>query len=515
MNSDTTKIASIALNNIKLDEMFQIDTSGGSDSQTAKEWMGSTAEKATGTNSPFVTINGYNITTYMSNFNLELSGILPVVRFSFNAGNPVFISNNYPKDGDIVSVYMRSPGDYYKPFRMDFKILNVYSDVSSKYSPEGEDSIGKYFKFSIVAECFIPGLYSPRIKSFPKLTSMDVLLEVSQNLNLGFSTNDKSTNDIMTWICPNYSYYDFIHEVVARSYKDDESSFFDVWIDSYYNLNFINMGSQFSYEGIIKDKVVYIPGYTNRGLNVDMNIPGASTPASVSANILLTNKGVPGESPFLINGYTLTSRAGSNSNSMGYITTIGFYDDVAEVDQPYSKYIQYDIESITSDNVKPGSMLQKGRVRSNDYKEETRKEWLGVLNRDSNGNGVHENFLHAKYQNLINQNDTTKMTLEVELENYFPGIIRGQIVPVEIYVFEGGNRQQNVGKIPNKEPNTGLSPTLDLFLSGNYIVIGITVYWDPSRGIKQKLILSKRTWDANISGATPRAFPISIINRKY
>jgi hypothetical protein len=512
MTEKDIKINSIALNNIKLDELLKVDNADGSEDINVQRDTNASEEKSTGLLSPYVYINGYNVSRFMTNFNLDLSGFMPVLRFTFSAADTIFISVNYPKDGDLVSVYIRSADNYYKPFRMDFLILSVVGDVSSSYSDEGSDPEGEYFRFSVIAECYIPGIYKQRIKAFPNMNSIDALLEVSQDINLGFSTNDKSTNDIMSWICPNYSYYDFIQEIAIRSYKDDEVSFYDCWIDSYYNLNFVNLGAQFAFEGEVKEECYFVPGYTPKSPKVD-TIPGTPTPGISSSPLLLTNFAGYEITPFFINGYTLTSRAGNNSNQMGYITSIGFYDDIDQPGNPVQKYVKYDIESITTDNVSTGTMLQKGRVKSKDYKEETRSEWLGVLNRFSDGSGVHQNYLHSKYQNLVNLNDVTKMTLEVELSTYYPGIIRGQVIPVAIYVTKGGNRQQNVGKIPNNQLNKTLQPTLDSFLSGNYVVMGMEVYWTLSGGMRQKLILARRTWQANSSGATQKGSPISILNR--
>lgn len=337
---DATKIVGIALNNMKLDELIQNDRANGSSNPDLQRELGAGQDKSTGLNSPFMTINGYSVSKYLDSFSLDLSGFLPVIRFSFSPTETVFISVNYPKDGDIVSVYMRAPGDVYNPMRMDFKVLSVSGDVSSKYSPSGSDSNGTFFRFHIVAEAYIPGLYSPKIKSFGRSNSADVLLEVSQDLNLGFATNEKTTNDEMKWICPNYSYYDFIQEVCLRAYKDDEQSFFDCWIDPYYNLNFVNMGSQFAFDGDPKQEVLIIPGYTNSGLKVDSAIPGTPTPEPSKVPLVLTNAIGAGVVPFFINGYTLTSRAGNSTNEYGYITEVGFYDEEAEEAEAAGKYVK-------------------------------------------------------------------------------------------------------------------------------------------------------------------------------
>ncbi len=189
MGRDSINIVNVALNNMKLDEAIQVDYSNGASDIQSLRNSGETDEKLTGLNVPFLTINGYSVTNFLTRFNLDLGGFIPTVRFSFIAVESVFISNNYPKDGDIVSLYMRAPGDYYKPIRMDFNILDVVSEVSSTYSETGSDPDGKgiNLRFTIVAECRIPGLYTERIKSFANMNSHDALLEISQDLNLGFS----------------------------------------------------------------------------------------------------------------------------------------------------------------------------------------------------------------------------------------------------------------------------------------------------------------------------------------
>ncbi len=519
MTKDDIQIVSLALNNIKLDEIIQIDRSKGSNKIDDLKNQSEVDDKLTGLYAPFITINGYSITKFLDKFSLNLSGFLPTVRFTFTALETVFISVNYPKDGDIISVYMRSPGDFYKPFRMDFNVMSVSSETTNRNSPTGEDPMGKgpNLRFTIVGECRIPGLYTQRIKSFRDMTSSDCLLEVSQDLDLGFATNERTLNDSMTWICPSYSYYDFIQEVAIRAYKDDYKSFFDVWVDGYYNLNFVNLGSQFSYQDPPDQKAVFLPGFGAGGAKASGAIPGAGEPDPVEAPLVLTNFVGYGVTPYFVLGYTLTSRTGTNANQMGYITKIGFYDQNLQKDDPAQKYVRYDIESQTSDEVSVGKILQKGRARDNSYKEERRIEWLGVLNgKISPTDGVHDNFLHAKYQNLINVNDVTKMTLEVEIGNYFPGIYRGQVIPVSIYVTDGGLRQQNVGDQPNKESNTELNPTMDIFLSGNYVVMGMSVYWSRNGGgMRQHLTLAKREWIANSSGSLPKAFPISVMKGKF
>jgi hypothetical protein len=497
------RINQIALNNMKLDQQFlSVGSAGEGDSKT-------NAGERTGVDKPYITINGYAISNFLMSFNLDLTGFLPVINFSFYAGNPSFISLHYPKDGDLVSVYIASPEGYYKPLRMDFNILTVRSNVSSKYSPTGKspDPLGKEFRFNITAEARIPSLYTPVIKSFREKNSYETLLEVSQDLDLGFSTNESSTEDRMTWICPNYSYYDFIQEVCLRSYKDDEESFFDCWIDQYYNLNFINLGSQFSYDKLVEEEIVYIEGYySQENYKPDVYLSGEAKLPIEKTLLLLRNFLDSSRFPFAINGYTLVSNSGTNVNKTGYIVNIGFYDENVEEEDPKNKYVNYDIESITSDNIIKGQIIQKGRGNDDEYKREKRREWVGVLNRKDETGGVHLNYHHSKYQNLINYNDCTKFFLKVELIGYYGGIYRGQVVPVHIQVSRTGLRFDKVGNTgPDKGPQPESVKT-DNFLSGNYVVMGVEVFWDLS-GFKQVLHLAKRNWVVNRASILPKAYP--------
>jgi len=515
VTQDQIQIVTLALNSMKLDELVQVDRANGSDDASVLRDTGETSVKSTGLSVPYISINGYNVTKYLLRFHLDLSGFIPTVRFSFIAAESMFISVNYPKDGDIVSIYMRSPGDFYKPFRMDFNVLSVISETTNRNSKEGIDSegLGINLRFTIEGECRIPGLYTERIKSFPNINSSDCLLEISQDLNLGFSTNEKQTDDKMTWLCPSYSYFDLIKEVTSRAYKDDNNSFFDCWIDSYYNLNFVNLGNQFSYGAIPKVNATFLPGLSPGGLKPSAALPGTPDPDPIQMPLILTNLTGFGTIPYFIIGYTLTSRSGNLTNAKGYVTDFGFYDESKATDNPTEKYVHYDIESQTPEDIETGMILQKGRARENIYKEERRIDWHGVLNirsSDTSG-GVHKNFLHAQAQNEINLMDSYKMTLEVELGTYFPGIYRGQVIPVQIFLTNNGLRQQNSGAMGNDQSNTTSQPTLDVFLSGNYVVIGMHVTWNySSAGMKQRLILAKRQWTASSSGIIPKAFPISL-----
>jgi len=382
---------------------------------------------------------------------------------------------------------------------MDFNILNVSSSQS-------EDPEGRSIRFNILCETRIPGLYSEVSKAFRGNTSYDTLFDVSQDLDLGFSSNDSGLDDSMTWVCPNFSYYNFINEVTERSYKDD-NSFYKCWIDPYYNLTFVNMNNQITADDYVQNVMVIRGGDTANdtfieGTNLDMQ----------EMPLVLTNQKGSGDLPFYILNYTLLSKSGNVSNHYGYVQEVQFYDEsIVPEKSNAEKYVKYTIETGTSEAVGVNQIFQKGRAREDEYKKEVRKSWYGSLNSSDNGGGVHENFIQALIQNEFNNEDLGKFTLKIELAGYYGGIYRGQGLPVLIYANEQGLRKQNTGVSNDKKQESDTDPVLDRFLSGNYVVSAMETKYDTLKGMYQVLYLNKREWTLNSAGTFPKFFPINLI----
>ena len=497
MASESVIINNISRTSIRLDELVVPNRTGGAN-QGLDDALMDADDKSFGGYRPVVFINGYYVEKYLDFLELDCNGPLPTIRFRFNMGNPMFISVNYPKDGDIVSVYFRSWVSVYRPLRMDFNVLSVKSTIS-------ESSEGTGMTFSILGETRIPGLYNEVSKAFPNSTSYDTLFQISQDLDLGFSANETEVVDSMTWLCPNLSYYDFIKEVVSRSYKDDRS-FFRWWIDPYYNLTFVNVNNQIDTTDVVqKVKVI-------RGLRTGTADDTAFAKTELNEEeiaLVLTNQKGSNDLPFYISGYTLISSAGNVTNHRGYIQEVQFWDEGLITDNPIERYVNYSIESITTENVGDNMVLQKGRAKEKLYQREVRKNWYGVLNNFEDG-GVHENFIQALIQNDFNNDDLDKFTLQVETSSYYGGFYRGQAIPVSIYVNEQGIRKENTGANNNQAPEQSINPVLDRFLSGIYFISGYQVCYDRYKGIYMILNLNKREWILNSAGRFPKAFPINL-----
>lgn len=500
MASEEAIIRNYAKTGIFLDELAVPNRSGNVDSPDMD--LRDSDEKRFGYGKPVIFINGYFLENYLLDFNLDLNQILPTISFKFYTGNSSFININYPKDGDIASIYIRANVPGYKPIRMDFNILSVDSNLSTT-------SEGDMITFLILGECRIPGFYTEVCRAYRNKTSYQTLLQVSQELNLGFATNDPNMEDQMTWICPNLSYYNFIKEVTVSSYKNDRS-FYAAWVDLYYNLNFVNINNQLEAEDIVQ-MVKAVPGSAT-GKADDALFPGIELlPADIP--LLVTNQPQLFGYPFFIKAYTLLSEAGNKTNNMGYIQEVQLYNENSQYENsPTEKYVRYTVEPTTTENIQENMVLQRGRPSEKEYLKEVRKKWMGILFSGKEGQ-VHPNYLQARVQNPLNLSDVTKFTLQVETGAYYPGFYRGQAIPVAIYVTDSGPRMDNTGKSNNQQAQGQRGIVKDEFLSGQYVLMGFSICWSRSKGFYQILNLCKREWILNSAGKSiPKAFPINIVS---
>lgn len=500
MASEEAIIRNYAKTGIFLDELAVPNRSGNVDSPDMD--LRDSDEKRFGYGKPVIFINGYFLENYLLDFNLDLNQILPTISFKFYTGNSSFININYPKDGDIASIYIRANVPGYKPIRMDFNILSVDSNLSTT-------SEGDMITFLILGECRIPGFYTEVCRAYRNKTSYQTLLQVSQELNLGFATNDPNMEDQMTWICPNLSYYNFIKEVTISSYKNDRS-FYATWVDLYYNLNFVNINNQLEAEDIVQ-MVKAVPGSAT-GKADDALFPGIELlPADIP--LLVTNQPQLFGYPFFIKAYTLLSEAGNKTNNMGYIQEVQLYNENSQYENsPTEKYVRYTVEPTTTENIQENMVLQRGRPSEKEYLKEVRKKWMGILFSGKEGQ-VHPNYLQARVQNPLNLSDVTKFTLQVETGAYYPGFYRGQAIPVAIYVTDSGPRMDNTGKSNNQQAQGQRGIVKDEFLSGQYVLMGFSICWSRSKGFYQILNLCKREWILNSAGKSiPKAFPINIVS---
>jgi hypothetical protein len=481
---------------IILEELSVIDTSPQKgDPQLNDSKNGNIQKKYFGMYQPLIRINS-TIISGLSYFKLDITGFKPVCIFRFQTIDESFSFTSFPKDGDVFSIYIRAFGQMFKPIRMDFIITEVISPFSktSSYVNTGdnfESSSGKFQTYTITGEVKIPKLYKNVSKNF-KGNSTDALIKISEDLGLGYASNEEKTKDEMNWISPNLNYEDFIKHIANSSWLGEED-YFDCFIDQYYAINFVNLKKQFNDQNpkIETMRMAYGADYST-----DL-APGADT-SEVEFPMMLTNGTDYNKSPLYITALSIEHNAGKINNDLGYFQKVQFYDDKLKSDKPKNKFVSYEIESVTNKNLGSRDTLYKGRLGESIYKEEIKNTYVGTIYFDN----VHENFNQAQVQNILNKNDSYKILLKIKNRAWTPFLYRGQSFLVRIVTESSPTVARDSKYTAASGEGTSLAPppekrNFNIFLSGYYVVLGFNIEYNKKDGMHQTMILGKKQWALN------------------
>lgn len=479
---------------IILDELsISDDLNAGS--VNAVDVTGATEEIMMGYGIPLIKINAYEVEN-LSYFKLDLTGKIPTLIFRFIPANESFLFTSYPKDGDLVSLFVRSTSQLYKPIRMDLLITEVLNSFpmlgSGAYGAEDRANANNSV-FTIKAQMRIPGIFKHVSKSFKDKTSYQVMREVAKELKLGFASNEKNTEDKMNWICPNKTYFKFLEDVCNSSWKGEED-FFDWWIDHNYVLNFVNLRKQLLEKSVDDQRALQSIG-DPRGLpgGIDSNTKAGE----VDLPILLTNDVYYRAYPFFITAYSVKNAAGYIASNFGYVRDLQFYDTKLVSDRPINKYVSYEVEYVTEKNLGTGSILFKGRVNEDVYKNERKKTWVGT----QYGENQHKNIQQALVQNRINRYENFKVYLETQMHSFIPWVYRGQMIPTQIVhsypsQIKTAAQETSGGQPYDSEQFKAGTKVSNKFLSGTYMIMGSYLEYINGR-ITQSFLLGKREWMIN------------------
>lgn len=464
------KIITLIEPTIKLDVMdiadFEYGT--GDPSLSNKKFQ---LSKYQGQFSPFVIINGMKFSDEdIVSFSLKSSGDLPKLNITVKEKGGIFISKYFPKDGDVVSVYIKSEIKQFKPIRNDYIIIRVNSDISS-------DSHGEINTFSIYAILKVKDLYAEVLKSYSQKTSFDTLIDVAENLNLGFASNENETDDKMTRICPYDTFTKFISDVTDSAYGGDDS-FYISFIDHYYYLNLVEINSLFTHDAEIDEAVTTFIAQT------DILENDLSTIPEIKSLLYLTNSDNVDGTQNKIIGYTVLNNSGAISLKNGYKRFVQFYD------KEKAEFVEHFIDPLTTENSE-GMVVLKGRAGENDYQTQVKYKWVGEQYALPSGN-VHPNYRYSILHNYQNNQEIRKMGLIVELSGINHNIYRYCVIPIFI-INSKSQVRKNITQ--DADADKTLTGTMDKFLSGFYIVTEITFNYDSStRSFNQRLTCLKREW---------------------
>jgi len=414
-----------------------------------------------------------------------------------------------PKDGDIISIAIRNKSDLLKSIRNDYVITRVLSAANSVFKQRGT-------QLTFMGVLFIPGLMSSKGKFSYNGTSLETLREYAKWLKVGFATNEDNTDDKQIYIYTKYGNNDseFPTNIAATAYKDD-ISFYNVWIDMYYNLNFVNINKQL----MAAENEVDIGAWLN---NIDKDFTfGENIEQSKTVEIakVLSNYKTYKATSFFINSWRPNNRSSSVTFDIGTKTWCQLFEhnNLLYSDEEKEKFWNiemeptYDPEKVDKMILLRGRATQDASLRGTDLAKANyeyvdiyaRYPWMGIQytisnpeqnNTEWDGNH-HKNYYRARVQNIINNKELDKLELEVEVTGMNLNIIKADKIPI---VLVKTDPVENL--MINKEAE--MHDMLDRFYSGWFIVKGFSIEYTKQNfdsivsNFSQTFTLARREWPA-------------------
>jgi len=487
MANENQLIRTITKPTIVLDDVQATDVEAGTAATIGSPTSSVSYSKQYGGLFPLVQVNTrvFNSEQIVS-MSISCTGEVPSATVSFNVNDKSFYSTSFPKDGDLMTIFIRSKDDVFKPIKNDYEItrVRVYPrDGGGENTPD---------EMTISGTLRIPGLDA--VKCFSKKgTSLDALLSTATDLSLGFATNEVDTADSQTWICPFEKTEDFIRETALSSWKD-ETSFYTWFIDHYYNLNFVNVNPMFSEAEI------------DEGLGLELitqDFGKDSNQAKFKGKAVLSTWDDMSGTNFFIKSYSLQNSSASINLSNGYRRYAQFYDALVKENQSIF------VDPQTTEGAERDKQLLKGRPNENFYLQQINTKWMGAQY-GKNGENCHENFNYARINNFQNNEHLSKMSLKITLESANFNLRRMQPIPVIVVIKKDYARKKlnepadedREASNPNPdEPNREKSAlsfedspfNIDRTISGFYVIESFTYIYEKGK-FSQDCTLIRREW---------------------
>jgi hypothetical protein len=505
-NPEDCIIRSLVKPTIQVDDMILEDAFQGT-SPDLKDQQGVSSgrqiQNELGTQYPFISINAvtFNFGDIFE-FEIDSTGFIPKLRLVIilDATKTSFKFVSMPKDGDLVNVFIRAKNDVFKPIRNDYLITSVDVSPGSREGQGGE--------VTIYGELFVPHLYDEVLKSYSG-TTFSVLQKIAVDMGLGFATNEKFTNDSQTWLCPSDNMRNFINHVAIHAWKD-EKSFYKIFIDVYYHLNFVNVNPQVAGEGKIEAALLDSSAFVNLRNDQDLEKRQQTTTAKMLTDITSLS-----DTNMYIKQYAVENNSSQVSKQWGYKSYSQFFDFQSLA------FWNIFVDPVITEGAASKKIILKGRSFSKTadgksaetyWKTQNKRYWQGVQYED-----VHDKYTYAEMWNNRNIAELEKMFMIAYTERWNPNIYRGEKIPVLVYSQTNVNaRKQNMSPAEVSDVTQAGSEAdmvANQLYSGFYMVDGFkitysmlpvsTAFTDPKPlppGFTEVFYMKRREWPVPGSG---------------
>ena len=369
-------------------------------------------------------------------------GIIPMIEFTFEDTKEILKGITTPQDDATIDLFLNSSSSNLKSIHMNFKVKNFVqgAQVASQ-------------TYTMTGTANISSLYVQDNKSYNG-TSFEALRKICKNLEIGFNSNIKNTDDSMSWRNTNKKPYEFINDIISRSYIDDES-YMAGYIDYYYCFNYVDIEKEMN-----RDATKDI-GLDTSGMSQQSN--GEESKRLVV--LRLTNDAAQNSSSNFIGTYTTLNESTKKSLEHGYATVTKSYDRLSK------QFLVFTVDSTTSDGTE--THILKGAPKDNKYQNENIKhKFTGKIDTDN----VHKNYNYSVTQNRINLNNLNKIVLNATLPNANWNLYKFMKIGVDLI---------------NPSPTPTNPGSKDFRYSGYYIIADIEYIWN-GKSMSQKLRLVKK-----------------------
>lgn len=448
---------------------------------------------------------------------LEIScdKFLPSINLQITPLTDNLIIKDPPKDGDIISIFIRTTTDVIVPLRCDFIINSNNINNSIK---TGEQT---YSKLNLNGVLFVPGINSKKQSYAFMGSSKNALKDIAKRLGLGFATNDKNdTNDKQLWICPKSDAEDYINDIIKHAWKD-EQSFYKSWIDIYYNINYINVNEAL----ISSDSDIDITAMSSV-TDAQKLYPQDTSQNNATAIPKIFNNVIDNMKPtsFYVVSWTpinksshITKRVGSQILSNAFIHNQNMYNSGSEPYITLTNTQMYDPQKIDNHIILRGrTSYNSSTANDNDMSRQniktddinTKSEWHGIQytisdndNTDDNNinwsGNVHLNYNRALSHNKINKKELDKMYIKIIVNGPCLQVMRGEKVPVLLRHTPGITTDQMMLENNND---------INKMYSGMYFVDSYKIIFKHNKNsigagysnFKTEFILKRREWPAPV-----------------
>jgi hypothetical protein len=434
----------------------------GGQSRYAK-WFGATY--------PLVVVNNYHFSRdEIKSFVIDCDGFLPRITMSMEIEGKPFMQQSMPRDGDVAAVYLRSKNDTLKPLRNDYEITMF--NANRKFRDNGDS----YYKVYFEGKLRVPMARAVKCFSIED-TSYRALMQMADDLQLGFASNITETNDKQAWICPNIPYDSFMSKMASHAWKDDKA-FFTSFIDIYYMLNFIDVSPMLSEDKTLIEAAISIPAIKDYTTTENAGKP------TVNTKLILSNHPEAYPSSAYIEHYQMINNSTAVSQRTGYKQFVHFYDKKTRTHQAQI------VDPLMGENAENEKIILRGRPNEDFYKDQVTHIWKGIQYTTDN---VHTNYYYAQAHSSRNWSELDKLKLKVRLTAPNFNITKYSRIPAYFFIYKDIAEIQAAQTDQERKDDDRL--TLDRFMSGWYVVTGMSFHYRGRDGkLWQELTLSRREW---------------------